>query len=293
MAKFQLDKKQILPAVGMAVASAGLFTYFVVKMTTPPPLQAAPPAPTTQTASTHGSAASPNATAATGGAPTQEDAASNPLDALMAPPMPGMRNPFIPQIVDPGPTAAKPVQEASSNIGQPAFPGVPRDLPRPGSLGPVPPMGISGGLPPVGQAPAAPALTDWTVTGVLSSTDPANRIAILRAGDVRRFVRQGDMVDSNFRLVDVSRTGVVLAQGSHRIRLPLGGFKTDTDKHKPVQSGAATGPWTGGPTSAPAGQPGQDQSAPAQPAPIQAPPAPGTIALPDPSQVAPSAGGVN
>jgi hypothetical protein len=295
MARFQFDKKQLIPAVGMGVASAGLFTYFVLKMTTPPPLQAAPDSPqaTAQVASAHGSTSGPNATA--GAAGTQSDPLAA-IDPLIGPPTASMRDPFAPQIIDPGPGLPKPVQVATNNLSPGRLPQIPNGLPPVG--GSVQPIGLpnnlSGGSPGLNGSSAP----QWTVTGVLSeSSEPHNRVAIFRSGDARRFVRLGDMVDGNYRLIDVNRTGVVIADGSHHIHLPLGGYKKTISTHTPIQNGAATGPWTGTPASSGGtAQPGASQTSPAanapasgQGAPLLAP-AQTPANVPGPEDAAPTAG---
>lgn len=212
MAKIQYDKKQLPVVVGMGLVSVGLFCVFVWKMTTPPPLQAAPRPG--QTASTIGSRA---ALAQAAAASTANDSVAEALAPSAA-----LKDPFVPAIVDQqGSPFSKPVQIASAktteNGGLPSVP----NLPPVGGLQPLSPAPGSR-LP--GISAAAPSGPSWTVTGVVSEpTDPRNRMAILRDGDVRRFVRLGDMVDSNFRLVDVSRRGVVLSGGDKRYKLPLGG----------------------------------------------------------------------
>src|SRR5579862_4916231 len=122
MAKFQFEKKQVLPAVGMAIASAGLFTYFVLKMTTPPPLQAAVEAPKPAQMASQNGAAGPNVTAG-GGAGTPSDPLVS-TDPLLSAPTDAMRNPFTPEIVDAGtlPNRSHPVQMAMNNLGGSGLP---------------------------------------------------------------------------------------------------------------------------------------------------------------------------
>ncbi len=280
MAKFQFDKRQLVPAAAMGVASVGLFGYFVLKMTAPPPLQAAPQGAKAgaQVASTDISRPAPGAP--NSAAPGAQGA--TPTDPLMGAPTGAIRDPFAPAIIDNSNLPA-PVKVASSKTSFDRLPGVPGGLP---SMGSVPPMGLAPGSRLPGLGPSQPETPQWTVTGVIStSSEPNNRVAILRNGDVRRFVRMGDMVDGTFRLADVTRTGVVLTRGSERFRLPLGGGKSNEPKHTAVPNGAATGPWQGGPTSS-AAQPGASTPAPAPAtAPAQTP-----ASVPSPTLVSPTPG---
>jgi len=87
--------------------------------------------------------------------------------------------------------------------------------------------------PPPPLAPPA-----WTVTGVLRSGDA--QVAILRSGDQRRIVKRGDEVDSQFRVVSVTRNSVVLGHGDARFTLPLGSAKSAAAAARPpAQTGAS------------------------------------------------------
>jgi len=98
-------------------------------------------------------------------------------------------------------------------------------LPAPGGNdAPPPAVGPTAPVAPMPAAPSAPSAPSWTVTGVLQSS--GEDIAILRNGDERRIVRAGDMVDGEFRIVDVTRQHVILRHGANRYTLPLGGAKT-------------------------------------------------------------------
>jgi hypothetical protein len=73
-------------------------------------------------------------------------------------------------------------------------------------------------LPPVATTP------QWVVTGVVENPDnPTAKIAILRQGSERRFVRLGESVDGEFRLVEADHSGVTLRRNKESFRLPLGG----------------------------------------------------------------------
>lgn len=226
MAKVQFDKKQMPAVLAMGVLSAGLFGFFVWKMTSPPPLDAAPK-PGTPVATA--AATKPDALAAS------TTASANPNSPASSPTL-DLRDPFVPAITDDSGMPSKPFQVASSQTTEPGeVPTVPGLPPVAGDVHPLAPPSGSAFLKGADAGPKA----DWTVTGVISEpTDPRNRVAILRAGEVRRFVRLGDMVDSDVRLVGVSRAGVTLSAGGHVFHLPLGGG--DTKKAKPA-AGAAGG----------------------------------------------------
>jgi hypothetical protein len=224
MAGFQkLEKKQVPQVIGLSIASCGLFGYFAYKMITP--TASAAPVAAKQTATAQPSTSGASAT-------TTASAAAVP-DA--PPPTMQMRDPFAPTV--PLPTAAPtvaaapaPVKVAAANIGT-GLVSVP-----PAGLGPLPAMGSASGssaasMPPTGPGmatgPAAPAplaAPTWTVTGVLQSG--AQSVAVLRNGDARAFAAPGQMVDADYRVVDVTRSFVVLRHGALKYTLPLGGPKT-------------------------------------------------------------------
>lgn len=226
MAKIQVDKKQMPAVIAMGALSAGLFGFFVWKMTLPPAIQAAPKPGTAAAAAEMAGkrdAASAGSLASTG---------ANDTSAQADAPTLALHDPFTPAITDIN-TPAKPVELASSQTTDPgSVPSVP-GLPPVGPLHPL--TSPVGGTPGRGAAEDS-SKPDWTVTGVVSEpSDPRNRVAILRAGDVRRFVRLGDMVDSDLRLVGVTRKGVTLAAGSQIFHLPLGG---DSKRSAPAKSSA-------------------------------------------------------
>ena len=90
-----------------------------------------------------------------------------------------------------------------------AMPGL---RPLPAASGPV-------SVPFAPSVPLAPPA--WQVTGVLASGN--EHIAILRSGEQRRFVRDGDWVDSEFQVGHVGRDAVTLHHGAAFYTLPLGG----------------------------------------------------------------------
>lgn len=223
----KLDKKQIPQVVILAVLALGLFAYFAKALFLPGSVSA------------KGAAAAPAATAA--GVKPALGAALPGATAEAVPPTPAalMRDPFAPVVsatnsaapLPAAPTlravpAAMPVRIASlptlptASLTVPAAPplpfpaaGAPAASGRPGAFGGRP----AASLPPL---PAAPL---WTVTGVLQSG--SEHIAILRSGETRRFVKQGDFVDDRFQVAKVTRSFVVLRAGRSAFTLPLGGTK--------------------------------------------------------------------
>ena len=77
------------------------------------------------------------------------------------------------------------------------------------------------------MAPVRVAAPSWSVTGVLQGA--SEKVAILRSGSARRIVHSGDFVDSVYRVIEVTRTSVVLRHGPALYRLTLGGLKAAPD----------------------------------------------------------------
>ena len=216
----KLDKKQIPQVVMLAILALGLFGYFAKTLLMPGPVsaKAAVLAPAT-------------AAAALGAKPAPGTAVPG---VAAVPPMPSatMRDPFAPAITASSNSAA-PMQAALAARAAAA------PAPRLASLRALPPAGFSipaapplpfpaAAAPPVYGRPTAslpplPVVPSWTVTGVLQSG--AEHIAILRSGETRRFVKQGDYVDDQFQVAQVTRSFVVLRAGRSAFTLPLGGTK--------------------------------------------------------------------
>lgn len=219
----KLDKKQIPQVVVLAVLALGLFGYFAKTLLMPGPVsaKAAVPAPVT-------------AVTALGAKPAPGTAVPG---VAAVPPMPSatMRDPFAPAITASSNSAA-PMQAA---LAARAAVHAAAPAPRLASLRALPAAGFSipaapplpfpaAAAPPVYGRPTAslpplPAAPSWTVTGVLQSG--AEHIAILRSGETRRFVKQGDYVDDQFQVAQVTRSFVVLRAGRSAFTLPLGGTK--------------------------------------------------------------------
>lgn len=224
----KLDKKQVPQFVALCLLSAGTFGYFVVRLVTPTPAAAGTrPRQVQEAAKPSATTASPSARKTAGAT----DAASAVAAAPVTAPTAGMRDPFVVGYVDPKsvpagkPSAAKPAPTQTASIHEvgpapvtaPFVPSLPLGLksfspstPAPAAILPSAP-------------PALPVAPSWTVTGVLQND--TQHVAILRNGEARRFVRTGDYVDSQFRVVDVTRTAVTLRHGAAVYHLQLGGVK--------------------------------------------------------------------
>ena len=243
----KLDKKQIPQFAALCVLSAGVFGYFIVKIVVPSPATAGTrprPAPVVAAETPAGAGPTMAATAPT----TTTDGADTPAPA----PTPGMRDPFAIGFVDPALTAttapaapaaglaavSKPAKDSAPQVAtirevSPApvsAPGLPPGLQA------LPPMGGAPGTPDApekaalaGTPPSAPTPAPlWAVTGVLQS--PGGSVAILRNGDARRIVRNGDSVDGLYRVVAVTRSAVMLRHGKTFYHLALGADKPGASK---------------------------------------------------------------
>ena len=225
-----LDKKQIPQVIVLAVVAVAFFAYFALKLILPTPAAA-------KTGPGVTLAATPTPAAGTPVVPVPAVAADAALTA--PPPGPGMRDPFVPAILDAAtqPPAPAPAARTVSTKGPSEthpFSVAPLPIPSVQAL-PFPPAVSAGpangrknraaGLAPLAVAPPPPA---WVVTGVLQS-GPVH-IAILRDGEARRFVKQGDFVDGEYKVVLVTRQTVILGHGAIRFVLPLGGAKPASAK---------------------------------------------------------------
>jgi len=239
----KLDKKQVPQFAALCVLSGGLFGYFVIRMVTPTPAAAGTRVAVVPTAAAKlGAAVKPGIAVKPGATPAVAAALAPDAPDAPAPPTPNMRDPFV---VGYAPSQAKPAALVAAapvaavtklpklpvpqgpqvaSIREAAPPGL-MALPAP----PAPALPFGGGgsavrpmgsLPTLPTAPAPPAPPKWTVTGVLQGG--ADQVAILRDGEARRFVRAGDSVDGVYRVVDVTRTSVVLRHGATVYALTLG-----------------------------------------------------------------------
>lgn len=229
-----LAKNQVPQVIVLGLLCAAFFSYFIFKMVVPTPAAAGVRAASPTTVA---KVANPAQTNPSQPGPAQANLAPNssqqaniasatgdPSASVAAPPpTPGMHDPFAPeisaqaQVSQPAPSVRTASLKTSdlSAIHVPSVPSLPamgvREMPT--------------NLPDLAQSATAeqPAVPNWTVTGVVASG--SEHMAILRSGDARRFVRQGDVVDGDFRVASVSRDSVVLQHGKTRITLLLGGVQ--------------------------------------------------------------------
>ncbi len=221
----KLDKKQLPQLVALIGLTCLVFGWFAFRMMMPSPAAAGSAAPAAATpAPTTGAAASAAATPGASGATPAGTASA--AATVAGPPAPGMRDPFV-QTISAVPNS-KPASAGSARssrlsrlttMGQDGPISVPDAPPLPAvGLAPLAPgVPARSGLAPMPVALAAPL---WTVTGILQSG--SEQVAILRNGDVRLFVKQGDTVDGQFQVARVTRSAVLLRRGSANYTLGLG-----------------------------------------------------------------------
>lgn len=215
------QKKQFIFLSALAVLAFGVFAFRMIR-----------PTP----------AAAGSAAQAKPSAPTRVAAASSPMaenagTSDAAPPSPDMRDPFVPGITDPAALKAYQTTQKSEDSPAPVNPAPPQRVPETNDATPVSipaaaplpgPQDASDSVPTVRETtaatqplPVAPVSPHWTVTGVLQSGE--EQVAILRNGEQRRIVRTGDLVDSQYRIAQVTRDSVILQHGAAQFTLPLGG----------------------------------------------------------------------
>jgi len=250
----KLNKKQIPQVILLAMLAVGLFGRFAYCMLKPTPAAAR-----TQVATTTVPAATVHGTGF----------ALAALDPTAPPPTPGMRDPFVPGMADELALEAyqkslhtssqvAPQHQKSMQWNRVVEPPVPYVPPLPGGNSDPASDGRTLSALPVGrptELPATPAAPQWTVTGVLDGDN--GQMAILRNGDARRIVHEGDMVDDGFRVVSVTRGHVTLGHGRETYSLPLGGAKIAPAA--PAAPSSVAPPAYSGPNSP------QDLGAPSQP----------------------------
>ncbi|MDQ2800586.1 MAG: hypothetical protein M3Y13_13230, partial [Armatimonadota bacterium] len=183
--------------------------------------------------------------------------------------------------VDPAPITITPIALPKAFSAPPRKTAHGRRPAHPTQMAGLPSFPIGAPLPGLPAKPAAPAPLDppaWTVTGVLQSG--GTQVAVLRKGDTRKFVRAGEMVDSQFRIVEVTRDQVVLRHGSAYFSMALGSAKAVPTKAPaafipaaapqqllPPVVAAQPEPAVPQPTETPTDQPNSVQAATAIPAP--------------------------
>lgn len=219
----KLDPKQKTQFIFLSALAVLAFGVFAFRMIRPTPAAAGSVAQAKSSA--------PTRVAAAGGG------AAEPGGTDAPPPSADMRDPFVPGIADPAALEAYQAAQKSAAPPAPVKPSPPERVSETNgtsavSVPSVPPLpGPQDGgdsVPTVRETtaatqplPVAPVSPNWTVTGVLHSGE--EQVAILRNGEQRRIVRTGDLVDSQFRIAQVTREGVVLQHGAALFTLPLGG----------------------------------------------------------------------
>jgi len=203
----KLDKAQRTQVIALAGLIAVLVGYGVYTMTG----KKGPPFPPP----VHQSSAETEQARQLAGAPASSAVQVAELAVNVGPA--ARRDPFAPCV-----TAEQPSRPA-----QPARP-LPR-LPRQEGL-PILPMGsanvaldVRPRLPGVEIGPAAFVAPEpqFVLTGIIKGDI---NVAIIRVGSSgRHIVREGQMIDGNYRVRAIKRGGVVLTRGSHSIYLKLGG----------------------------------------------------------------------
>lgn len=221
------EKKQKVQIGVMAVLAVGFCGNFVVRMMIPSP--AANPI------NPQGSAVVIKSPAS---ASSKSPALGTVVDAVFqdAPsPTDSMKNPFTPQIasLDPLASVAKPTPKGtwithhSGRFNGAQFPNV-APLPMMSNNRPFVP-----GVPPLPSSFAGPFHTPlqagssltkdpsqtWTVSGIVDSGD--NSIAIIRGQNGRKFVHIGDVLSDGLKVVRITRTKIVLADGQRRYPILL------------------------------------------------------------------------
>ncbi|BDI33001.1 hypothetical protein CCAX7_50520 [Capsulimonas corticalis] len=235
----KIEKKQLPQLIALIALSVGVFGFFIYRMIAPTPAAAQSPKVAKSALS---------------------EAAKKVADAAAAaseiPPAPAptalMRDPFQPAIADaealaayektqapPVTTTPPAAPRASSRASFESAPGltpmpVPHVAPLP-SMGALPFSAGASGAPALSAAPAAPVT--WTVTGVMGGD---SGVAILRDGDKRRIVREGDLLEGGLHVNHISRGAVQLERDGQTYRLPLGGPKDLAAPRTPNADTAAT-----------------------------------------------------
>ena len=258
----KIDKKQLPQLIALIVLSVGVFGFFIFRMLAPTPAAAQSPAVAKSTAGTD----------------AVKTAVVAAVAAVLVPapaPTAAMRDPFLPGVADQ--TALDAYQKTLAVAAAAAAPHrlaayvssgrrfgrqaasltampVPQVAPLP-TLDAFSSPSVNTAQPmPVVAPPAAPVT--WSVTGVLGGD---GGVAILRDGESRRIVKQGDLLLGGLRVAHIARGSVTLERDGQKYRLPLGGSK-DAPK---TNDSAATAPK---PTDAPLTAPGAVPAAPEAPA---------------------------
>jgi hypothetical protein len=133
-----------------------------------------------------------------------------------------MRDPFV--AASPLPTITPAVSSTPPLL--PAAPQVNPTAPPVPGLGEIKPLPLpGGGLPSLTTAAGqpsngAPSQASWQVTGIIQSdADPRDSVAILRNGDEHRYLKLGDQLDDETRLIGIDTDSITLLRDGQRIQL--------------------------------------------------------------------------
>lgn len=213
------DKKQVPQMVILGVLVALCAGYVVMKITG---AKSAPTAAQTQTAAApqagqpigRGPDAEPSPDVES---PAAESGAGNatvevvPAEAAV---QAGKRDPFSPAISNATAVAAAPPPQSV----QPSV-RISRADPLPFYVPPISPMPVEapGGA---GMENADPALPSFQLTGIITGR---TNVAIIRLGEARHIVKEGQLINGMYKVVKVSQDGVQLTHDGRSVFLKLGG----------------------------------------------------------------------
>lgn len=222
------DKKQTIQMVvlgGLIAVFVGYFVFTTIAKK-PAPAQAAsakPYKPAAATGAQNGAGPTDSTAVAQVPAGTAVVEVSGPVIAGEVVPAMGLRDPFEPnmsaaQDTIPSESSTKPVQIAMHRPMTPVIPNI---------SGPLPPMGAgtstyngaqngSDGKPKPEEAP----MPQFAVTGVITGRE---NVGIMRLGESRYIVKEGQKINGIYEVVSVSQEGVLIARDGHSVFVKLGG----------------------------------------------------------------------
>lgn len=220
------DKKQTIQMVVLGLLVALFVGYFVFTFTAKKaPTQATSkdePKPNTASAGQTGTTADKGGVSSSASASVVV-AVNSPTEDTVIPPISG-RDPFAPLMIDSGPQAfpkprnvSPPMRMASHKL-PPLVPNM---------SGMLPPIG-AGSSPRVGQSitpggyqkPEPQPFPPFAVTGVITGRE---NVGIIRLGDSRYIVKEGQRINGTYEVVSVSQEGVLLAHSGRTVFFKLGG----------------------------------------------------------------------
>jgi len=90
-----------------------------------------------------------------------------------------------------------------------------------GGLGAVPPIGVGPGTGQIqGQAAVEEPFPAFNVTGIITGK---TNVAIIRIGEGRYIVKEGQTINGSYKVASVSQDGVLMTHGARSVFLKLGG----------------------------------------------------------------------